>query len=237
MPEHTGTWPPVHTGSAHLATVATQHTTPLSLQSRLPSSLDRIYPQISTWSKKEKRTYSCAINGLRRCLFKKIPVFFLTLTSAPHQGSNLALNWELLVKRIRRTLKMAFHYMKVETSEGNGVLHVLFHGAFQGWEYRNVHAWFSKTWGELHKSPVVWCTNVRYDNTKRIAGYMVQYVSSQKGFLRKSQSRDWIFAGWRSKFLGLISTYGFSKGLSLWSPYLLHYTPSQSNTFNLPICI
>lgn len=73
-----------------------------------------------------------------------------------------------------------FQYMKVETSEGNGVIHALFHSAFSKdsgltvWVkdaktdeyqltdkyYDAIHAYFSCLWKELHQSPIVWCSVV-----------------------------------------------------------------------------
>ena len=41
-------------------------------------------------------------------------------------------------------------------------------------------------------------------------------LSKQHGFLRSLQSLNWIWKGWRRRFLHTLKTYGFSKGLSIW---------------------
>jgi len=190
------------------------------------TSLDN-NPQSSTWSKKLKRAYCCALSGLNRCIALKRDAYFLTLTSAPGKGSQLAHSWDLLVKRVRRELNYKFEFMKVETSEGNGVIHAIFHSAFAGWQYDAILAYFSCLWQELHGSFIVWCSPVVVP--KRVASYVVQYLSSQHGFLRRSCSRFWIFPHWRSIMLGLIRTLGFSLGLSKFRSYLSFYHPSSTS--------
>ena len=102
-----------------------------------PPSLDNITqnsPCITTqktFSRKQGRIYSKAITGLNRCEAMQKPTFFLTLTSSLKSKSNeLGKHWQSLVQRVRREMHYTFEYMKVETSEGHGVIHALFHSAF-----------------------------------------------------------------------------------------------------------
>lgn len=195
-------------------------------------SLD-IYTQISTrslsrsnsdLSKKQKRVYASALSGVKRAMGRRKNVFFLTLTSAVGSGNKLAVHWDLLVKRIRRELNYKFEYMKVETSEGNGVIHALFHSAFDGWKYDAIHAYLSVLWQELHNSPIVWCTSVGHSVRSKICGYMMQYVSKQTGFLRQSCSLNWIFKGWRKKMIDLIKKFGFIEGIKVWNSVLRFFS-------------
>lgn len=183
----------------------------------LSSSLDN-KPQSTTWNKKHKRTYSCALSGLKRCEYLNLQPYFLTLTTSPFCRTPLARDFDLFVKRIRRELGYKFEYMKVETSEGNGVIHAIFHSAFDGWEYGAIHAYISCLWNELHSSPIVWCSPVLFP--KRVASYIVQYVAGQTRYVRKSCSKNWIFKGYRKKFLELIKKLGFKKALIYWDALL-----------------
>jgi len=181
--------------------------------------------QNSTWDAKARRTYSCALSGLKRCEYRGVQAYFLTLTSAPHVG-NHAKHFDLLVKRVRRELGYGFEYMKVFTTEGNGVFHVLFFDAFEGWAFDAIHAYFSCLWQELHKSPIVWCSPVLL--TKKVCSYVVQYAASQKGFVRKSCSKNWIFPAYRSVFIGLIKKFGFKRALLKWDSLLRYYVASNT---------
>ena len=89
----------------------------------------------NSWSKKQKRAYHCAISGLKRCHALGYKAFFLTLTSSPKTNHpDLRKDWDILVKRIRK-LFPKFQYVKVETFEGYGVIHALYHHAFEDWNY------------------------------------------------------------------------------------------------------
>ena len=189
-----------------------------------PTSLD-IYGQFSptsshdnsrsgSWSRKQKRAYHCAMSGLKRCRALGDKAFFLTLTSSPKTNHlDLRKDWGILVKRIRK-LFPKFQYVKVETFEGYGVIHVLYHHAFDGWSYRDIHAWISNAWSEIHSAFIVWNSVVgEHWSIKKVAGYLCQYMSDQRGFFRPSTSLNWIFAGFRKKWVALIVKYGFRKAM------------------------
>jgi hypothetical protein len=197
------------------------------LQSFLPSSLDNngqfsptsSHPNsVNSWSKKQKRAYHCAISGLKRCKMLGYKAFFLTLTSSPKTNhQDLRKDWDILVKRIRK-LFPKFQYVKVETFEGYGVIHALYHHAFDGWDYKSIHQWISQAWSEIHQAPIVRNSVVGESwSIKKVAGYLCQYMSSQKGFFRRSTSLKWIFAGYRKKWVNLIQEHGFKKALFIWN--------------------
>jgi len=209
--------------------------------SKRTASLDN-NQQNSTWSSKARRLYGACKSGMKRANALGFEVFFLTLTSAPNSRDH-AKHFDLLVKRVRRELNFNFRYIKVFTLEGNGVFHVLFYDAFEGWDYDAIHAYFSCLWNELHYSPIVWCTtckphwqwSIRFKkhyflNGNRICSYITQYMSKQKGFVRSSMSTDWIFKGWRKKFLGLIAKHGFKRALTIWGCIVCYFTPVHFST-------
>jgi hypothetical protein len=169
----------------------------------------------NSWSKKQKRAYHCAISGLKRCHALGFKAFFLTLTSSPKTNHpDLRKDWDILEKRIRK-LFPKFQYVKVETFEGYGVIHALYHHAFEDWDYKAIHAWISQAWSEIHQAPIVWNSVVGEKwSIKKVSGYLCQYMSNQRGFFRRSTSLNWIFAGYRKKWTYLIVKYGFRKALS-----------------------
>lgn len=171
----------------------------------------------NSWSKKQKRAYHCAISGLKRCRALGYKAFFLTLTSSPKTNHpDLRKDWDILVKRIRK-LFPRFQYVKVETFEGFGVIHALYHHAFENWAYRDIHAWFSKAWSEIHSAPIVWNSIVGEQySIKKVSGYLCQYMSDQRGFFRRSTSLNWIFASYRKKWAHLIVKYGFRQAMFAW---------------------
>ena len=193
----------------------------------LPPSLD-IYGQFSptashdnshsgSWSRKQKRAYHCAMSGLKRCRALGYTAFFLTLTGSPKTNHpDLRKDWDILVKRVRKLFPL-FQYVKVETFEGHGVIHALYHHAFEGWKYRDIHTWFSKAWSEIHSAPIVWNSVVgeKY-SIKKVSAYLCQYMSNQRGFFRRSTSLNWIFASYRKKWIALIVKYGFPQALYAW---------------------
>ena len=196
------------------------------IQAFLPSSLDnngQFSPTYSksnlsnSWSKKQKRAYHCAMSGLKRCRALGFKAFFLTLTSSPKTNHpDLRKDWDILVKRIRK-LFPNFQYVKVETFEGYGVIHALYHHAFEDWNYANIHAWFSRAWSDIHQAPIIWNSVVGENySIKKVSAYLCQYMSGQRGFFRRSTSLNWIFAGYRKKWVFLIQEYGFRKALFAW---------------------
>jgi len=88
---------------------------------------------------------------------------------------------------------MKFEYWKVNTNEGNGVVHCLYRGSFIPTR------WLSDVWRELHKSPIVKIKLVRdsVDDIRRLSSYCVnQYLANQDcSYTHQSQSLDWIFRG------------------------------------------
>ena len=182
-----------------------------------PFSLDTS-KQFSTWSVKQRRCYGRLRSGVDRALALGKFGFHLALTSAPGAG---ALNkaWDLLVKRVRRELNFSFEFCKVETSEGNGVIHaVCISDGFRDWSYDGIHAYFSCLWAELHDSPNVWVSVLR---TVGVVRYITSHYIAGHDFVRMSHSVGWVFRGFVKKMRWFVKEYGFRLGIQYWKVYIL----------------
>ncbi len=142
---------------------------------------------------------------------------FLTLTSSPVSPRVVQKSLQILVKRIRRRFGK-FEYCGVRTSEGHGVIHLLYRGCFIA------VAWIRHVWYEIHRAFEVWITFVedRKGGIGGISRYMVtQYMSNQSGYVRGSCSRRWIFYGAGRAFRHLLKVCGYVGGLADWKGVLL----------------
>jgi len=100
-------------------------------------------------------------------------------------------NWQLLRRMIERKWHCRILYFKIETSEGNGVYHMILAIKSNKAVYIP-QKWLSKKWSKIHGAPVVYIA--RMDHKLRSIGkYLVeQYLSGQDAIVRVSWS--W----WRS---------------------------------------
>jgi hypothetical protein len=92
-----------------------------------------------------------------------------------------------------------FEYFKVETNEGNGVLHILYRGLYLPYNF------LVDNWQDIHLS---WDLNIKLVDTKDPVGsslYIVsQYVGGQgSAYVRSSQSWKWLFRGFKSAWYDL----------------------------------
>lgn len=79
----------------------------------------------------------------------------------------------------RKTGVRGIEYVCVDTSEGNGTLHLLWAG--NGSLYVE-QKWLSEQWDEIHGARIVWVRRYRYGSRGRLSRYMVsQYMSGQRG--------------------------------------------------------
>lgn len=104
---------------------------------------------------------------------------FMTLTTS-NKGcdNNLKIDFNILVKRIRRRYG-TFEYVRVRTDEGNGVLHIIFRGCYIP------QKWLSEQWDDIHCS---WNVDIR-DTQRYHCSYVVnQYLCGQSSFVRYSMT-------------------------------------------------
>jgi len=112
-----------------------------------------------------------------------------------------------------------FEYFKVETSEGNGVLHILYRGSYLPYSF------LVDNWQTIHNS---WDLNIKKIDTskpKDSALYVVtQYISSQSSsYVRNSQSWNWVFRGFKQIWYKFARDYR-SNCIELWEKYLKKYS-------------
>jgi len=97
----------------------------------------------------------------------------------------------------------SFEYFKVETNEGNGVLHILYRGSYLPYNF------LSDNWFDIHLSFDVNIKKIDNSNSKSASCYVVgQYVSSQhSSYVRSSQSWKWVFRGFKSLWYSMKYSY------------------------------
>jgi hypothetical protein len=108
----------------------------------------------------------------------------------------------------------------IKTDEGNGVIHMLFHCKGRlDIPLDALHSWFSLNWAEIHKAPVVWICKAYGE--KRLAGYLTQYLASQKGETRMSWSWGWVHRGFVKDWEEVKrSSEDIKKAIKVWDWYL-----------------
>jgi len=119
----------------------------------------------------------------------------ITLTTSPRAralGADLNADFQVLRKRIIRKFGSKFDYWKLRTSEGNGVLHILYVGAWIP------QSWLSWNWDEVHNSPVVWIQEFQRRRKKLVSYLMSHYLPAHDHgglYTRMSWSWGWVFRG------------------------------------------
>ena len=141
-----------------------------------------------SWSRQQKRSYQRILTFLYYNESRGRRIAFVTLTSSSKSDVELIMrHFQSLRKRLSPR-GIEFEYFNVKTSEGYGVLHLLF--AFTSRKGYVSQKWLSRTWEETHKAKIVFIEKYRYKTAKRLSRYFVgQYVSGQSGFERYSWSR------------------------------------------------
>ena len=103
---------------------------------------------VKIWTFKQKRAYHRVLSGYRFSIFLSKPLRFFTLTTAIGVKRNINDDFQILKKRIGRKFGH-LEYFKVKSSEGNGVLHVIYRGPYIP------QKWLSRHWNDIRGSPIV----------------------------------------------------------------------------------
>jgi hypothetical protein len=115
---------------------------------------------------------------------------FMTLTSSKDaEYTRLNPDFEVLKKRLKTHFGSFFEYVKVKTSEGKGVIHIIYAGPFIP------QTWLSRNWGEIHGSPIVDIRKLYFGRGLR--NYLSSYLQGQG---RLSYSWGWFKKGWASSY-------------------------------------
>ena len=175
----------------------------------------------NTLTRQERRAYQRLTSGLTMGDRQGSFMRFMTLTTASGVKKDINRSFERLKKRIMRASweKDGFSgfkcnkYFKVKTAEGNGVLHTVLMGNYIP------QAWLSKTWAEIHGSPIVDIRALRVGRkgVKGIANYLVSNYLVKQPILRMSYGWKWLWLGAVRSWKNIIKTYGWKSTLRVWS--------------------
>ena len=166
------------------------------------------------WVSKQRRCFHRLKSGEKRSKAEKKQLRFLTLTSKKDvKQRRINDDFQILKKRIKRLTivglvrdgyiktnqiikyfphkglrdNLEFEYCKVETSEGGGVLHIIFKGDFIP------QRWISDNWKEIRNGS--WNVDIRLCRDTHACYAINQYLSGQNAFERYSWSWGWVYKG------------------------------------------
>ncbi len=115
--------------------------------------------------------------------------------------------------------KLNFEYFKVETSEGNGVLHILYRGQYLPYNF------IVDNWQDIHNSWDIHIMEVDLNRAKDTSAYIVsQYIGNQQSaYVRSSQSWNWVFRGYKQLWYKMKQDYPYQKKyIELWDKILIN---------------
>jgi len=157
--------------------------------------------QSGAWTKKQKRQYQRCLSWQTEKTAAGLQLFRVDLTTANGGPSHLLrVHFKELKRRVLRVYGYDVDHFSVETSEGNGVLHMLW--AIQAEKAAWIdQPWISEQWEKIHGAKIVIIKRVRNGKSdrRRIAKYLVsQYLSNQgeHGLALVRFSYSW----WKSQF-------------------------------------
>ncbi len=123
---------------------------------------------------------------------RRIRVMTLTTSPRGRVEGDLNADFQVLRKRIIRKFGCRFDYWKLRTSEGNGVLHILYVGPWIP------QSWLSVNWGEIHHSCVVYIQEFKRRRKRLVSYLMSHYLPAHdepRLYTRMSWSWGWVFRG------------------------------------------
>lgn len=194
--------------------------------SGLESRISASSPSRKPWGTKSRRAYHRILSGLKRQKVLRKTLRFITLTSSDDSVFlEMNANFQALRKRIMRKWGIRFEYWKIKTTEGNGVLHILYSGAWIP------QSWLSRNWDEIHSAKIVDIRMVRGE--KKLTKYLIsQYLADQEFqyYTRQSWSWEWCFRGfvgvWK-RVLKVKEAETLGQAIHLWDAVIRHRNPSS----------
>lgn len=153
-------------------------------------------PGSGPWGPKARRWYQRILSGVTHHTANRRRLRVMTLTSSLDARDPAVLNdhFQILRKRIlRRWPRSGFEYWKLRTSEGNGVLHIIYSGPYIP------IAWLRQSWKEIHGgSYIVYLQQLR-GKRKRVVNYLIGHYlpahDDHRIYARMSWSWGWVFRG------------------------------------------
>ena len=150
-----------------------------------------IYGNSGTWNRQQKRCYHRLRSFFSLTIGRKCQLLRVDLTtSGSGDPGKLREHLKELLKRVKRRWGYDVVYFCVETSEGGGVLHMIW--AIEGEKAVWIdQAWLSEEWEKIHGAKIVYIKRIdqRGGSAGRISKYFVsQYFAGQKALVRISWS-------------------------------------------------
>jgi hypothetical protein len=125
-------------------------------------------------------------------------------------GDKKAIKYPQLYARFR----FKFMYFKLQTSEGGGVMHIVFR---KGYDVPKIpFEWLSRQWNTLWQSPRVNISEIKINNAHGLAMYLVGQYFAKQPVLRMSYGHHWVYPGFKKSFIHLIEVYGYHRALEIW---------------------
>lgn len=153
-------------------------------------------------SGKKKRAFQRLMSGLTRSRYRGDRLRFMTLTSAVDSDrSLLSRHFQLLRRRIERYFHKRLEYWKINTNEGNGVMHIVFKGGFIP------QSWLSSAWKSIHGAKIVDIRALKNASSKNLANYLVGNYLCKQSFERMSWSWGWVYRGFCSTWRRIYSSW------------------------------
>lgn len=175
----------------------------------------RTVKEFGNLTKQQKRCYQRLRSGIDSALDRGKWLRFMTLTTGPKVTKHLNNSFKAFKMRVERAKigKDGFKgfkfnkYMKIETTEGNGVLHIVYWGTKKHYLPQK---WISKTWKNLHNSPIA---DIRLIKEKgRLVNYLVGSYLTDQPIKRISCGWKWLWLGFVKSWEKMKDVYAFGLG-------------------------
>ena len=182
---------------------------------------DKNFKWVSGWGKKQRHGFHRVLSGVKKAIYNGERLRFLTLTNKTW-NERLNQDFQALKQRIRRA-GYKFEYWKCRTSEGGGVLHIVYRGDYIP------QAFISECWYQITgDSYIVDIREINYDDYKRVARYVVsQHLTCGQGtsYVRSSWSWGWVCKGFVKVWKEIVCVYANSRGMKycidVWDRWLM----------------
>jgi hypothetical protein len=148
--------------------------------------------QSGTWNRRQRRTFQRLKSWTLYLSCKGYQLLRVDLTSSNERGSEfLSADFKKLRRRAEKKFKgYKIHFFKVQTFEGNGVLHLVLAVKWNRPIYI-AQAWLSEEWASIHGAHRVWIKRMRSkdrDLTRVSRYFSCQYLAGQCSIARVSWS-------------------------------------------------
>lgn len=150
-----------------------------------------LYGQSSAWTRQQRRIYGRCLSWMREASGRGCQLLWVMLSTAEGgDAGKLGRHFQELRRRMEKRFSFYVEFFKVETGEGNGVLHMLWAIKRERPVYIS-QKWLSREWESIHGARVVWISRITQGpkSTRNVAKYLVsQYLGGQCALIRVSWS-------------------------------------------------